>query len=463
MTLARDVLKAKPVPRLSALFGTRDRDAAAVAIPVKSLEERAAEVIEHHRRYWATLWANLAMNLSAVAFIVGVPYVIFEASRLALLHLNGVALPQFRFMLSGPSALAAFAILATLVVALQVSVRAPLPTDDLAAAEARQISLEALARLCGASAIAVGVSAAFGQLPMTGTLDAMRYLGPLAGAVLLALFAGDAASASNERLGAAMTVQREMIATDRLATAASKLEADTDSPQWRGYLLQTIVGLMLVPAVTVGVYFLMWPVGTLSLWFVLAAAGFFAALEAVAIALIVTVRNLWIRNERVSAGYWAFLLGVCALTVAALAYAYQPPPLLTDARSLVWRSSVALVMVSAWTVATIALATRLPWSRHRAPGTAILMGLLRFSIRRSNRTAASKEPGLPARLWALVALCLVVPPVGFLCTMRLGGTAAARGNRRYGQVRQAALWIGLLGSVVWAAAVVSLVVVNPSV
>lgn len=455
-------LRAKSLPpRLPAFFRRLPETLAPAPVPEKTIAERAAEVIEHHRLYWAALGSNVLMNAMSVLVIVGVPYAIFQSTRFALIRTHGAELPDFRFDLSGSSALAAFAVLATLVVALQVSVRAPMPTDDVPAAEARQISLEALARLCGASAIAVGAAAAFAQLPTPGTLDSMRFLGPIAGAILLALFAGDAASASNARLGEAMTELRAKIASDRLIAALDKIDRETRSPGWAGYVLQSAAGVLALPVLLSFGYFLLWTDNAPEVWFVFAAAALFAGLQALAIGLIVTIRNLWVRRDRLLAAYWACLFGACFLAVTAFAYAFQPPPVPSDARSLLGRLAVTAVVVAIWTISSVALATRLPWSRWRGPGSGILAALLRFSIRKSTRTILPSESGLPARLWVIVATSVALPPVGLFWAVRHGEGAEAGVNPRHRKVRLAALWIGSGGSIAWITAVIVLIAVNP--
>jgi hypothetical protein len=418
-----------------------------------SLEERAAEVIEHQRLYWSKLTANLVASLSVAFFAAVLPYLALEVAG-ALSVARGGEYEWAGIELSGPSALAAFAVLATLIVALQVSVRAPLPNEDIPAAAARQIALESLARLCGAAAIAVGFAAAFTYLPLSTSVDVMRFIGSIAGAFLLAFFAGDAASASSTRLGDAMAEERKRAHTARLTAAVVELDTQSDQLALRGYALQFVVVVVVVPVATVVSYFLLWDDPRVNAGFVALAAAFFATVELIAVGLLIAARSQWIRGERLWACYWMGVFVLCGCLIGVLAFTFQPGGWPSDARSVIGRAVVTLAVLTIWIGTCVSVITHEPFSRRRGVGSV----LLRWGLQRSIDSAARATPSrLGARTSALYALCILVPPLGLIWAHRRSKLRiAGHSGRSVG-----ALFSGYGALAVWGTIVTAIFVANP--
>lgn len=162
--------------------------------------------------------------------------------------------------ISGGAALGAMAILATVIVALQIAVRSP--HDDGAPVElrlepsvglARKRVLENLAFACGVAAITVSFAAASrGMQP--GVVDLQVVIGAPLGGLLLAALAADASNATNAYLMPYMRiVQRKR---ERLLLEARIAAWRGESPKpatWIAVLQSILVLVILATAVYVSV------------------------------------------------------------------------------------------------------------------------------------------------------------------------------------------------------------------
>lgn len=161
----------------------------------------AEEVIVEHKKYWVRLGVLVAVGTLVSGYV---SLVIF----LANLSSPGSANSGVRVDVSAQAALGAMAILATVIVALQIAVRSEVRTTGTrpsAGAEAakilaRQRALETVAMLCGMAAAAVGLSATFRALQLVHEGAQIHALAPLVGGLLLAALSADASTASHSGL-----------------------------------------------------------------------------------------------------------------------------------------------------------------------------------------------------------------------------------------------------------------------
>lgn len=179
----------------------------------------APRVIVEHKTYWLKLAILVGLWTVLVFYIMGIVWL------MNLLKTDS-PLPRIQVDISAQSAFGAMAILATVIVALQIAVRSVVRDTDADAAKllARQRALETIAIFCGFAAAAVGVSATVraAQHVLEGGL--VHAIAPLAGGLLLAALSADAATASSSRLNS-------HIATLKQQAAALKIESSLKAVQ----------------------------------------------------------------------------------------------------------------------------------------------------------------------------------------------------------------------------------------
>jgi hypothetical protein len=413
---------------------------------VVPLEQRAAEVLKHHTHYWRGILLGLAGNTILLGAVVGGFWLV---TSIFIAQNQGLKLPPFRFELPADSAMAAFGILATLIVALQVGVRVPFADERVPAAAARQISLETLAQLCGAGALAVGLAATLAQPAPWSTMDPIRSFGPVAGALLLAVFAGDAASASSARLSQAISNERRSAAIKRLAAARDALETSSRAMSPKGYAIQLIVGLIAIPIVVTSLFLALWGP---DLWVIvpgsMLTAGVGCAILLGSVFLVAT-KALWTRRALLESAYTGALVLLFGATVVVGSFALQPGPWPSDFRDVFWRTSVAAVVGTTWVMTCTSLAVRLPFSKKRGVGGAILIRTFQLEIDRHARGPRPADLGVVG----LILLSIALPPLGMVLASR----------RRVDRSRPvAALWVASATLCAWVSTVIILLVVNPS-
>jgi hypothetical protein len=99
-----------------------------------------AEIIEEETQYWKGVRRYIGFGLVAYGVLTGLVFLVTPRNAEDM---------YFRNDISGPSALGGFAILATVIVALQIAVRTPIAGNqpELASILARQRGLESIAML----------------------------------------------------------------------------------------------------------------------------------------------------------------------------------------------------------------------------------------------------------------------------------------------------------------------------
>jgi hypothetical protein len=306
------------------------------------------------------------------------------------------------------------------------------------------------------------VAAALGHLPSLTFIDSVRFLGPLAGAYLLALFAADAASASNARLGRAIIGENRRLHVKALIEAADDVSGKTKAQRWQGYAVQLILVSIAAPAAIVAGVFAVVGDEAFSTWNFAVVTGYFAGYTLLATVVLVLARIQWSRKDRIGASYWIALFVVSLGSVAAMAWLVQLANTPEDTRAVIQRLSITLGVTTLWFLMCASIAWRVPFSSRRGLGAAALIRILRSTARREEAQASFD---IPWRRWGLLAFCVLAPPVGLYLTPR-----ARRGERDRHQsdgavkvgANAALLGTGYLSLASWLVVLGVFYAINPS-
>lgn len=406
--------------------------------------------MKKHDNYWRAIYANVLQTALIVVFVVGVFWVTWQITDLVLP--SGSKLPAFRFDISAPSALAASGVLATLIVALQVGVRTPFSKEDLPAAAARQIGLESLASLAGAAAFTVGLAATIGQEGTWNLGDPLRYAAPLVGALLLAIFAADAASASSARLGEAIALERKKASSDRLKRAIQKLSEGASPATLKRHAIRVVASVAITPAVVVASFFSyaygahsvsLFTESTLYLGIL-----YFGISILLASTFLVASRYFWTTRRRLAAVYVA-LLSTSLLAAVTLVANILQPGVPNDVRELAVRFLVTALITVPWSLACLSLGGQLPSKGGRSLGTEAVLLALKCELKLA---MPDRDAATTVRNIGIVVSSLAVPPVGLIWAY------IARRAGHGGRAATAGLWIGSIMLLFWAT---GLLIVNP--
>jgi hypothetical protein len=275
----------------------------------------------------------------------------------------------------------------------------------------------------------------------------VRYVGPVAGALLLAVFARDAASASSARLGQAVSDERKAASIKRLATARDALEASSDAMSSKSYTVQLIVGVIAIPIGVTSLFLALWGP---DLWMIMPAFMVAAGCSIIlGSAFLLATKALWTRRAILESAYTGTLVLLCGATVIAFSFVLQPGPWPSDFRDVFRRSSVAALVGAIWAMTFASLAGRLPFSTKRGAGGALLIRTFQHEIDRHERGPRPANSGAVG----LILLSIALPPFGMAIALR----------RRVDHPRPAAaFWVGSSMLCVWMAILVVLLAVNPS-
>lgn len=211
----------------------------------------AEQVLHEQSSYWwrLAIYAGLGTALAGTVFAT-----IFIASLTA----PGPLPFALRVDISADSALGALSILATIIVALQIAVRAERRDDVSEAAKliARQHSLGTIAFLCGLAAPAIGLASAFGVYQRSQEWAILHAAAAVLGGVLLAALAADAAGGANTRFHAEIAkVKREYETRDLRLALTSTSERSKRQRTFAGLLMLlptatlTIVNFAILPRI----------------------------------------------------------------------------------------------------------------------------------------------------------------------------------------------------------------------
>lgn len=208
---ATDQLDAiSPSPRLAS--NSDDDDASVLA----------EQIVLEHGKYWRKL--TVYIGFGTVLASIGL-------SAFSLANLNASSILPFaiRTDISAQAALGALAVLATVIVALQIAVRVEVRrdanVDDAAKVIARQRALEFIAFVCGFAATAVGLSGTFRAIQNVNEGAILHSFAPFLGGLLLAALAADASTASDAGINNSIgKLKREQEARAIILALASATE-----------------------------------------------------------------------------------------------------------------------------------------------------------------------------------------------------------------------------------------------
>jgi hypothetical protein len=358
---------------------------------------------------------NVAISLFVALVVVGgfylVPIVVW-VQRL----LGASSSPSFvavHFVVSLPTGFGALGVVATGIVALQVSVRTAPPIPDRNKALGRQVVLEAISQFAGA----VGFLFAFGMMSgWNGDIGRLNYfepLGPFVVAALLAIVASDAAAASTFQLGNAVSKARAALQKVRWRSRHDGRALRSDPLGVPAAIAQVACALIVLPLLTVLAYAIVWRFATTPVATLLAAIGYYDLLLVSVVLFLALGSALADRDSYVAALYfWALGIVLIALTLRA-AWSILPPSWTDSPRALLLHSVIAMFIACTFVGSALALNSKMLWSRQRGLAYAIRLSTLRKRVER----AEAPVPIVRRRQWIPFAFAIALAPIALVLSV----------------------------------------------
>jgi hypothetical protein len=389
-------------------------------------DDWASEVVQAQRKYGRALLADV-LTASLI-------YVLFSA--LVWWASWSTGSPQAPFTtvvrndIAPGTALGAAAVLAAVIIALQVAVRTSATVRPHEFARARILAL--VARICGVGAMGLGIATVFHRGLAFAPYDLWGTWAPIAGAVLLALLAADASITSNDR-------QIERLSDFERGETLQRRQDLTNSIQWRALprrrvlfrAVQIVVAFIL--ALAPGVIAALWLSPS---WFrpnfALAGAVVSLLLLAVCGGMSYYVRLSWLRGDRLGAVLLGcmivaiFAVYALSFVLAALNQAAKMDPV-----HQTWGLLLAL-LIDGVTVAGAPIAVAF-WQLsvagafgYRSLGMELQKRALDKEIANLARTTAPRAQRQSPRTWPILTatglLALIAAPIGWWFASRLRRT-----------------------------------------
>jgi len=396
-------------------FTRRSRQARAdhglpVLSPQKTEEPRLRTVLRYELAYGRQTALTVALLFGMVALIAGLIAISAKAGE----AFGAPETFSFRLPFSFETGLASLGILATLVIALQVSVRGMSGSDDRERALGRQLVLETVSLVTGLSGFLIFFAVVGSYSPSEGFARLGQLIALLGGATLIAVIAVDAATASSGTFGKKLGMLRDLNAYSRLrAVLAIRRTSTTHATSWP----KTITGAV---AVLVG--------GSIAAALPLASQWGFdlvtvlpivAALVAVAVTILsvfTTFANFMSAHGQYGLSVYTGSIGlmVVALTAGALftVSAEAPAHTTTAARVVLVAGSITILLLQ-----TALLTGRFPVRGGTVPsiGHRIVTASVWRSAEKLRAKRAEPLDVLPSSPSAgstyLVVAAFVVPPI----------------------------------------------------
>jgi len=409
-----------------------------------------SRVFREERRYWV----NVAIRL-VVSFLVAA-LTVFAYWALTLTFGRGVPI-WGPIGLDTEAATTALGLLATVVIALQVSVRTPISTENPNQALARQLALESVSNIAAAAAFGIFFAVAV-TLKNPNLADDAGFLSLIfAAATVLAGLAADAGAASSIKFGSRIYKARELAEHTRLRALLLARNRSAPHPlsvsdTLRQLLLIVVVGSAVNAALYAAILaptvdFLVWAAIYL---LCLVASILLLGLATLARALIAIGQNL----------FGIYVLSITSIAAITVAVAAIGSNVRGQSGYVDWLVLCEVSLVLGVSVVQVLLWTGLiPWRQRtaiRGVGFELSTRWLASRVRathpreRLQREAFPKNPS-PASIGVLL-LSVFFGPAGALLSLtvlRLPDT-----NKATRFVGVLGLWIGSLVSLALVAVVV---------
>jgi hypothetical protein len=362
--------------------------------------------------------------------------------------------------LSSTTCLSALAILATVIVALQLAVRpgSSLVDGTLAAQVARIRALESLALLAGFAAVATGIYGAQRVGLDSAWTHPLSFFGPVALGALLCAVATDGSTASHSKYGAVVAAEYSRQMRDRYVIAHAKLgyrKLGSARPRLgeRGQAMVIafcVLVLSLAPALAFSDGSPWWRLALGS--FLTLGMGVVSAAAAAGLAgHSARLRDFWTTG-------FVTLLG---LAVAGLSILTTAQIALTNVRTNAEAVQViVLFLLNSLLLALTIAMTSGPPSRWFAPGISRRLSDQAYLNKLRPRPLPASAEMSPGTYWSLasvatgigIVLCGLIPPLGLLWASRIL-ISGQRGAKRTCALVSISLAVALIiGSVIVGAA-----------
>jgi len=262
-----------------------------------------SKALKQERKYFNKIFVQIFLDFALVVGTFGA-VVLTSVGATAYLRVP-FAIP---FAISPRSGVDAFALLAAIIIALQVSVRSESARDDPNKALGRQFVIESASRLTALAAftIVVGVWLSFESINLHTIVAIIPFL---AAAALLAGLAADAAVASEFRFGRELSKQTQMHEYIRLRSRLEIRLRTAPTPATLLFRLSQSAGVLLFGSAASAaiVVFLGFPDGTATDW--VQAFGFLVSLTIFTSTLMFFAKQRWALGDTPFATYlWLLTL-----------------------------------------------------------------------------------------------------------------------------------------------------------
>lgn len=431
---------------------TRPGNTAAPATLTRG-EPLLREVLKHERQYWAQTGTTVAV-LFGMVLVLATTFAV-TAHLVAALSTEREPI-QLRLDISLETGLVALGILATLVIALQVSVRGMPEGDDRERALGRRVVLERLSLVAGIGAYSIffAVLCHFSFEEWTRHLGSL--VGLLAAATLVTVLAIDAASASSGALGAKLEALRARRSQARLrARLVLRLSSTSRFTPWPTAVSRGVSVLLIGSALGALPVAQIW--GMPAPQTLVTAAACIAAASVITSTLVIFARVLSVRGQvGLSAYIWMVTIAIAGAVggaIFALILASNPRPFVEQMLLGALTTFIFLVQVAL-------LTGRVP-TRHGGTRASIGHRIVTASLAAKIGSLRPKDAtnGHPEKASAISSLVLftsfIVPPVAVLMAqlqLTRGGsraTLARLTQARLVAIGLTVLMVAMVGSLVF--------------
>jgi hypothetical protein len=378
--------------------------------PQERDEPRLRTVLRYELAYGRQTATSVALLFGMVALIAG----LIAISATAGEAFDAPEALSFRLPFSFETGLASLGILATLVIALQVSVRGMSGSDDRERALGRQLVLETVSLVTGMSAFLIFFAVVGSYSPSESFARLGQLIALLGGATLIAVIAVDAATASSGSFGKKLGTLRDLNAYARLrGVLSARRTSTTHTTTW----LKTISGAMVV--LVVGSIAAALPLALqwrADLIMVLLLTAALVALAGTLMSVVSAFANLMSAHGQYGLSVYMWMIGamVTAGTASALftVSADAPTPSTTAARAVLSAGSIMILLLQ-----TALLTGRLPVRGgsvpslgHRVVTASIWKSVEKLREKRAKPlNVSASRPSIGSTL--LLVAAFVVPPV----------------------------------------------------